>query len=205
VAFDPDREGAILDATLELLGENGYERMSIDQIARRAGASKATIYRRWSGKAQLVTDLVCQRMHTESMPVPDTGSLPTDLLALCQAYRRAIERKLPVVLGLLPTLVSDPELADTFRQNVPQPSLEQVGSMLERALARGDISRPVEPGELHSVLEAVVWHRMLRAGEALDDGFLQSTVDRTLLPLVRAWGAAGASAGEGAADATVPA
>ncbi|GAB3402348.1 TetR/AcrR family transcriptional regulator [Flindersiella endophytica] len=200
MAFDPDREGAILDATLELLGEHGYERMSIDQIARRAGASKATIYRRWSGKAQLVTDLVCQRMHTESQPVPDTGSLRADLLLLCQAYRRAIERKLPVVLGLLPTLVSDPELADTFRQNVPQPSVEHLGAVLERALTRGEIRQPVEPGELHSVLEAVVWHRMLRAGEALDDDFLRAAVDRTLLPLLHAWGA-----GEGAADATVPA
>lgn len=200
MAFDPDREGAILDATLELLGEHGYERMSIDQIARRAGASKATIYRRWSGKAQLVTDLVCQRMHTESQPVPDTGSLRSDLLALCQGYRRAIERKLPVVLGLLPTLVSDPELAQTFRRNVPEPSVEQLGVMLERALARGEIGRSVVPRELHAVLEALVWHRMLREGEALDDAFLQATVDRTLLPLLHAW-----DAGEGAGDATVPA
>lgn len=198
MAFDPDREGAILDATLELLGEHGYERMSIDQIARRAGASKATIYRRWTGKAQLVTDLVCQRMHSESLPVPNTGSLRADLLALCQAYRRAIERKLPVVLGLLPTLVSDPELARTFRENVPQPSLEQLGTVLERALARGEIRRPVAPDELHGVLEAVVWHRMLRSGEALDDDFLRATVDRTLLPLLRVWG-------DAADDATVPA
>jgi AcrR family transcriptional regulator len=205
VAFDPDREGAILDATLELLGEHGYERMSIDQIARRAGASKATIYRRWSGKAELVTDLVCQRMHTESQPVPDTGSLRTDLLALGQGYRRAIQRKLPVVLGLLPTLVSDPELARTFRQNVPQPSLEQLGTMLERALERGEIRRAVAPDELHAVLEAVVWHRILRSGEALDDSFLQAAVDRTLLPLLRVWGGVGDAAGEGAEDATVPA
>lgn len=191
MAFDPDREDAILDATLELLAEQGYERMSIDQIARRAGASKATIYRRWSGKAELVTDLVYRRMHTEPQPIPDGGSLRADLIALCQAYRGAIERKLPVVVGLLPTLVSDPELARTFRAHVPEPSLEQAGQVLDRALERGELEREVSPAELMAVLEAMVWHRLLRAGETMDDAFLRATVDRTLLPLLNVWSGGG--------------
>ena len=79
------RDAAICDATLALLAEVGYDRMSMDAVAARAKASKATIYRRWPGKQELVLDAV--RSRAPGMAVPeDTGSLRGDLLA---TYRSA--------------------------------------------------------------------------------------------------------------------
>src|ERR1700734_4422967 len=78
--LDASRDAALRDAALELLAEIGYDRLSIDAVAARAKASKMTIYRRWSGKAELVVDaLSCLRKPGE---VPDTGSLRGDLQAL---------------------------------------------------------------------------------------------------------------------------
>ncbi|MGH3489549.1 MAG: TetR/AcrR family transcriptional regulator [Actinopolymorphaceae bacterium] len=185
--LDPDREAAILAATFELLADVGYDRMSIDQIARRASASKATIYRRWSGKAELVADVVRQRMRAEHRPLPDTGSLGGDLVALCQAHCGMVERKRAQFLGLLPVFLSDPELASTLRAARPTPELDEIASLLDRARARDELAGAVQPAELLAILEAVVWHRILFTGEPTDAAFVETLADRVLLPLVRSW------------------
>src|SRR5580698_2904876 len=79
------REQAILDAALELLMEVGYDRLSIDALAERARAGKATIYRHWSGKAQIVAEAVRCRAEETMEVVPDTGPLRGDLLELLTA------------------------------------------------------------------------------------------------------------------------
>jgi len=79
---DESREQAILDAAIDLLAEVGYEGMSIEAVAVRAKSSKATIYRRWPGKAELVADAMRRRSEPILEDLPDTGSLRSDLLAL---------------------------------------------------------------------------------------------------------------------------
>src|SRR5580704_6284092 len=74
------REQAILDAALSLVIEVGYDRLSMDALAERAHAGKATIYRHWSGKAEVVAEAIRQRHSAEEL-VADTGSLRGDLLA----------------------------------------------------------------------------------------------------------------------------
>ena len=74
------REHAILDAALELIGEVGYERITVDSIAARAHASKTTMYRRWPGKAALVADALRRHAQGDAPAIPDSGSLRTDLL-----------------------------------------------------------------------------------------------------------------------------
>ena len=74
-----DREQEILDAALTVLAEVGYDKLTMDAVAAEAKASKATLYRRWSSKPELVVDAVCS--HKEHPPVPDTGTLRGDLLA----------------------------------------------------------------------------------------------------------------------------
>ena len=76
---DADREDAILAATRALVAEIGYERLTIEAVAARARASKATIYRRWPGKAELVAEaLRCRPQATRVMP--DTGDLREDVV-----------------------------------------------------------------------------------------------------------------------------
>src|SRR5580700_3381924 len=77
---DASRDDALRQATIELLAELGYDRLTIDAVAARARAGKATVYRRWANKAELVADALAQR-HA-AMAVPDTGSVRGDFLAL---------------------------------------------------------------------------------------------------------------------------
>jgi AcrR family transcriptional regulator len=181
--LDPARETAILDATLQLLTEVGYDRMSVDEVARRARASKATIYRRWTGKAAMVAALI-HRLARDHPPLPDTGSLRGDLLAGLTMFCRVVERKHAVVAGLTTAIRADPELGRLLRAQVVDPGFTEAGRLFERAAGRGELSRPVDPGALVEVCEALVWHRLLLSGEPLDDAFVVRTVDEVILPLV---------------------
>lgn len=186
-SLDPGREKAILDATFDLLSEMGYDRMSVDQIAKRAKASKATIYRRWAGKPELVVDVICRRFDMDVPPVPDTGSLRGDLVEVVRGLSAAAERKHGLIMGLSSTLVSHQELARTLREHMPVRDLAGTSLLIERAVARGELPAPVEAGRLFEVVEALVWHRLIFIGPPLDDAFAAEAVDGVLLPLTRAW------------------
>ncbi|WP_030908968.1 TetR/AcrR family transcriptional regulator [Streptosporangium amethystogenes] len=185
--LDPTRERAILDATADLLSEVGYDRMSIDQIARRAGASKATIYRRWAGKEALVVDLICNHLEIDVVPPPDTGSMRGDLIGVVDGFCRILERKQAMIFGLFPAFLTSPELASALRDNVPRADITGTVPLLERARERGELPGPVDPAELRSATEALVWYRLLLTGKPLDREFVEDTVDRFLLPLFRSW------------------
>ncbi|GAA3068785.1 TetR/AcrR family transcriptional regulator [Streptosporangium carneum] len=189
--LDPTRERAILDATVELLSEVGYDRMSVDQIAKRASASKATIYRRWPGKEALVVDLVCNHLEVEAAPPPDTGSMRGDLLAVVKGFCGILEQRHNMIFGLLPALLTTPELAAALRDKVPRPDITGITPLLDRARERGELPGGVDPGEVRTVAESLAWHRLLFTGRPLDDSFAEETVDRVLLPLLRSWSAAG--------------
>src|SRR5690606_18423128 len=112
VARGEVRERAILEATLDLLSEVGYDRLTMDAVAARARASKATIYRRWPGKAQLVARAV--RAHAEAAPAP-TGE-PGDLMDVLRQVRDAfVGKNRTLMVGLLGAAEQDVELADTLR------------------------------------------------------------------------------------------
>ncbi|MEV0147449.1 MULTISPECIES: TetR/AcrR family transcriptional regulator [unclassified Nonomuraea] len=210
--LDPGRERAILDAALELLSEMGYDRMSVDKIARRAKASKATIYRRWPGKPELVVDVICNRFDMD-MPRPrDTGSLRGDLAELVRCLCETAERKHTLIMGLSPTLVSNQELARALRAHMPSRDFGGVEALLERAWERGELAgeptggsagepsggsvggspRAVEAARLTAVAEALVWHRLIFVGPPLDEAFVEESAREVLLPLVRAWAASSA-------------
>src|SRR3954471_12231279 len=76
-----DLTEAIRDAVLEELAAQGYGRLSIEGVARRAGGGKTTIYRRWNSKLQMVIDVV-SAVAIQAMETPDTGSLSGDLRAM---------------------------------------------------------------------------------------------------------------------------
>ncbi|MEU7897907.1 TetR/AcrR family transcriptional regulator [Nonomuraea sp. NPDC049152] len=188
-SLDPGREKAILDATFDLLSEMGYDRMSVDQIAKRAKASKATIYRRWAGKPELVVDVICRRFDMDVPPVPDTGSLRGDLVEVVRGLAAAAERKHGLIMGLSSTLVSHQELARTLREHMPVRDLAGTSLLIERAVARGELPGAVEAGRLFEIVEALVWHRLIFIGPPLDDAFAAESVDGVLLPLTHAWAA----------------
>jgi AcrR family transcriptional regulator len=107
---DPDVDAAIFRATAELLGEGGYANLTIEGVAQRAGVTRGSIYRRWTSKLVLVTALM--REVSGSAPLPDTGSLRGDLIALYRLYARNLSTSGgPIVPSLVAEAMHNPELA----------------------------------------------------------------------------------------------
>ena len=143
---DRETERRILEVTVRLLAEEGYSRMSIDGVAAAAGVSKPTIYRRWSGKADLATAAICTIRLAE--PEVSTGSTVGDLTAALQNFSRSLLR--PNGMALVGTVLAEeghtPELLALFRELLV---------MARRAIIRG-------------ILERARRHRELRPGVDLD-------------------------------------
>jgi AcrR family transcriptional regulator len=178
------RDVAICDATLALLLEVGYDRMSMDAVAARAHASKATIYRRWPGKQELVLDAVKARGVGLTV-AEDTGSLRGDLVA---TYRSAIHGSAAddadLIAGVLRAMRTTPELADCVRSQVIESKCDVSRVMVARAIARGELPAETDPLILHEVASALWFHRVLVVGGPVDDAFIAHVVDDVLMPLL---------------------
>ena len=177
------REAAILRATLELLAESGYDQLTIDAVAARARCSKATIYRRWPGKAALVITAVRRHAGQPAIPAPDTGGLRSDLLAALEATRSSLSgQDAALILGLLIAMHRDPELAVAVREQVLDAKREVFGAVITRAVARGDVPATTDGALLAEISSAVLFSRLLVTGQPLEDDFTQHLVDAVLLP-----------------------
>lgn len=180
------REEAILLATLQLLAESGYDQLTIDAVAARARCSKATIYRRWPGKAALVMTAVRRYAGRSGTVAPDTGSLRSDLLAVLAAMRSSLtDTDAALILGLLVAMRRDPELAAAVRGQVLDAKREALGAAIDRAVTRGEISADTDTGLLAEISSAVLFSRQLVTGEPLGDDFIAHLVDAVLLPALR--------------------
>ena len=179
------REQAILSAVVGLLGEVGYEAMTMDAIAARAHASKTTIYRRWPGKPELVRAAVGAFVAGRVLTAPEAGNLRGDLVAVMQSMRSHLTPEFTdMMTGLVHAMRSDPELAGSLRSLFAEdPVSEQI---VGRAVARGELP-PGAVGELaplvHEVVEAQLLRQMI-AGGGLDDAFARHVIDDIVLPLL---------------------
>ncbi|MDI6100298.1 TetR/AcrR family transcriptional regulator [Actinoplanes sp. NEAU-A12] len=181
--LDPGREQAILSTVRDLLTEVGYDRLSIDEVARRARASKATIYRRWSGKPDMVSAALHGLM-VEHPPLPDTGSLRGDLIAALDTFCRLYERKHPIVLSLLGAIRSDPALGRLLNDHVLATGTADVGIVFERAVGRGELLPGPNAAAVVEVCKALLWHRLLLTGHPLDEAWVAHVVDDILWPML---------------------
>jgi AcrR family transcriptional regulator len=121
---DHTRDPEILEAALDVLAETGYDGMTIDMVATRAKAGKATLYRRWSSKADLVLDaVVCMKSRDIDLDaLPDTGTLRGDLIAMIKTPSiRESERKLKVMAGIASMIARSPELAVAAQNALVEP------------------------------------------------------------------------------------
>jgi AcrR family transcriptional regulator len=180
------REDAILRTTLEMLAESGYDQLTIDAVAARARCSKATIYRRWPGKAALVTTAVRRHAGQPADAAPDTGSLRSDLLAAIRIMRSSLSgQDAALVLGLLVAMHRDRELADAVRVQVLNAKREVFGAVIARAIARDEVPATTDGDLLAEISSAVLFSRLLVTGEPLDDAFTEHFVDAVLLPALQ--------------------
>ncbi len=130
---------AILDATLQLLIEQGLDGMSIEAVAARAGVGKATIYRRWSSKRELVAAALSSI--DDDVRAPDTGNTRDDLLALVRDFARVSTSTIlgPMIGGVAGAAVSDPELMEIVWNSLIAKRQEIGRQLLLRGIARGDV------------------------------------------------------------------
>jgi AcrR family transcriptional regulator len=181
------RTEAILDATFELLVEVGYDRLTIDAVAARARASKATIYNRWSSKRDLVV-AAYQREGAELVSFEPNGtSLREELLSLLDAMRkvsRASDAR--AFLSLLAASQQDASIGEAIRENLYL-LRGSCAAILDRSAARGDISVADLDFTADKILGLIIGQvivRQLVFGIALDDDFLTELVDELLVPLL---------------------
>lgn len=181
------RDLAICDATLALLAEVGYDRMSMDAVAARAHASKATIYRRWPGKRELVLDALHTRHEPAGAP-PDTGALRSDLVVSLSAMARGDggdgcdEGEL--MAGVLRAMRQSPELGDCMRGQVFDRKRKTFRTIVDRAVVRGELPEAAPADLAHEVAGALWVHRVLVVGADVDDAFIAHVTDDVLIPLL---------------------
>lgn len=177
------REAEILEAALYVLGDVGYDRFTMDAVALRAKASKATLYRRWNGKVSLVIDALHHgHQHEEHEPV-DTGSLREDLIAtFCGAGGLTDKPEVDTFGAILTAIARDADFAEAFRREVLAPKLAGSKAVFERAKARGEIGGDVDIELLAPALAGIVLHRFFLIGEAPTKDLITSVIDQIILP-----------------------
>ena len=182
--FDDSLDATIVAAAAELLAEVGYDAMSMDAVASRAGVGKATIYRRWSGKAPLVLDTV-RATGFELEEVPDTGSLREDLLALFEVLRLLLaENAFNHLTGVLVAMRQNPELSGAVNEQITATWARAASEIVERAVARGEIG-PKDDDFIELFANtgpSVVSVRFLIDTGPIDDEYMTRLVDQILLP-----------------------
>jgi len=178
------REQEILDAALEVLADVGYDRLTMDAVAQRAKASKATLYRRWNSKATLVVDALAR---TKPVPeAPDTGELRGDLVSTFCGLGGLTDHDTTATLGAVITAVStDHEFAREFREKVVAPKARVSRLVFERALARGELRPDIDLDIIVPALAGIVLHRVFILGEQPDAALIERAIDQIILPAVR--------------------
>lgn len=180
---DASRDHVILDAALDVLAESGYAGMTVDMVAARAKAGKATVYRRWPSKAQLVLDAV-GRLNSEllDLDLPDTGTLRGDLMALAGEEGPDEDRRLRVMVGLMSMLDDDERLADAANAAVVEPWVEVNRVFLTRAVGRGEIPATTDIETLAWVVPAMATYRVCVQRKPIPGRYVATLIDTVLLP-----------------------
>jgi AcrR family transcriptional regulator len=167
------------------MAEVGYRALTMDAVAARARAGKATIYRRWDSKLDLVIDS-CNQLVAEHISEPDTGSLAGDLREFVTAFAKFLSgpsgKAAQALVGELP---HEPDLAEAFRGTFLLSQRDTLKRILERATARGEVSSEAPKGMLIELTGAALTYRLMITGDPLDEAFVNKFLSTVLMPLLR--------------------
>lgn len=181
--IEGEREAEILDATLAALCEVGYDRLTMDAVASASRASKATLYRRWSSKGDLVVDALVRSKGAPSVVESDTGNLREDLIvATCHKGGLNEGMTMSLFAGLVSALQHDEDFARAFQERFLAPKVESTVNLFKRAKDRGEIAEGADIDLLATVMPAVVLHRSFILGLPTDEAMIQRIVDEVVMP-----------------------
>lgn len=185
-SLDPARERGILQATLEILAETGYDGLRLDAVAARAKASKATLYRHWTGKPDLVASAIRSYERLDELVAEtDTGSLRGDMLAILRAMTNTMTGPTgQIMTGVMVVIQRDPELASAVRTSIIAGRQHIIQAMFDRALFRGDLAVDADVALFDEIAPAVLFTRIFVLGLPVDERVLTHLADDIILPLV---------------------
>ncbi|MBV8691357.1 MAG: TetR/AcrR family transcriptional regulator [Actinobacteria bacterium] len=180
---DPACDAAILRATLEAFEAGGYPGVSIEGVAARAGVAKATVYRRFASKADLVVEAVRSGAHIEDH-LPDTGDLRADLVEMMRTLLGYLRGKHGgLLVRFYAERVSNPDLAEAFDRSVVGKKREHMRHLLQSARQRGDLAADADIELIAEAGPAYIWHHAVY-NLPFDDDLPERIVD-LVLPSIR--------------------
>jgi AcrR family transcriptional regulator len=178
---DSSRDRAIRRATLQLLAEVGYDGVTMDRVAGRARAGKATIYRRWPSKVALVMDAITS-FTEQTMQVPDTGAARADLVAFLVSFHETVAGDQGRILAeLVSEMPRNAELRAALRSGLWLQWKIAAEVIVDRGIARGEIRPDVDRTIVMELGTALILQRLLMTGDQVDRGFLERIVDTIVL------------------------
>ncbi|MEH1981612.1 MAG: TetR/AcrR family transcriptional regulator [Nostoc sp.] len=152
---------AILQASLEILSEVGYERTSIDAIAVRAGVSKPTIYRRYKGKEELIASAI--ESFREEVIIPDTGCLWDDIDALIENAAQITLSPLgrQTVAMIISSASTSPQFAEIYWTKYLQPRRQAFAIVIERAKVRNEVNADLDPSLVFDTMSGIMLYAQI--------------------------------------------
>lgn len=182
---DPTYDRAIREATNDILAEEGYQGLTMLEVARRAGVAKTTIYRRWDTKAEMVLDAVGEGLEILEESGADEWDKPLEALQrlVVQFYARLGARskgqdeQLPVEPA---RLLAESEVVDAFRSRFLEPVRRRGATLVERARRGGELGGDVEALELTDMLLAPAMYRAVALGELPDEEAARRVFDTVI-------------------------
>ncbi|WP_149179644.1 TetR/AcrR family transcriptional regulator [Streptomyces sp. TRM49041] len=179
----PQRESELYEAVIDLLGEVGYDGLTMDAIAARTHSSKATLYRQWGSKPELVAQSLRNHKPVRIAEI-DTGSLRGDLHEMVRLSDDCqMERDSAMMRGLAHAIHDHPELLQALRELLIEPEMTGLDAVLRRAVGRGEVATDNRALSLvpHMMIGAFI-ARPLIEDRSVDQEFLTEYLDAVVLP-----------------------
>ncbi|MGV9317763.1 TetR/AcrR family transcriptional regulator [Streptomyces sp. NPDC003660] len=160
---------AVLRAAGDVLAEEGFARLDLAEVARRAEVGKTTVYRRWGTVARLVADLLTD-MAEQSVPRADTGTLLGDLRANAHLVRRTLtdHRQGPLFRALVAAAAGDPDTAEALHRFYAA-RVEEWAPCVRQAVGRGELPPDTDPFAVVRAVSAPLYYRVLTTDAPLDE------------------------------------
>jgi AcrR family transcriptional regulator len=176
---DPACDQAILDAALAEFAEDGYRGLSIEGVAARAGVAKATVYRRYSSKAELLVDAIRRQLHLVDV-LPDTGDLRADLLGMLgPLVERLRGHEGPTLVAFMTERFREPELAAEWDRSVIGHKRVHVRKLVGEAIDRGELPPTTDIDLFAEMAPALIWHHALN-NHAIAPDLAERIIDQIL-------------------------
>jgi AcrR family transcriptional regulator len=175
------REAELLAVTLQLLQEHGYDGLTVDAVASAARASKATVYRRWPSKAELVLAAFTEGVRQVAVP-PNTGTLRGDLLQLGEICREQIGPHASTIRAVLVEASRHPQLNDALQHQFLDQRKALTRHVLQEAVRRGEIAEAAISDELWDLLPGYLIFRSIMPDRPPTRRTVQALVDDFIIP-----------------------